>query len=131
MTNSDIYLDNGAIREEYMMDKSFVWHVHDRPAILFWVALDRHERHLILICLGEKTMGNPKYVWLVKTLSEPYSFPSSEQFKHIQIWYYTTTSTNKDDQSNYIGWDTKLNFMWKVDSLNEPIWIYKYGNLAF
>lgn len=101
-TNIDMYLDNGAIHEGHAKDKPFVGHVWDRPTASFWVAIDCHKGYFNLVCLGEEAIENLKPMWLVKVMSMPCYFPSSEHFKHIEIQYNTSTSTSRDVKNNYM-----------------------------
>jgi hypothetical protein len=116
-----MFFSNGDVREEFAMDEHYVGPARNRPAPSFRVGVDCHEGYLVLVRAGDEE--HPKPIWLVKALSSPNFVRSSPNFRQIEVEYCRPSTKDQNVLRTYVGWDTKKNFKWTVDSVYTLVWI--------
>ena len=116
-----MFFDNGKVHEEFAMDKYYVGPARNRPAPSFRVGVDCHEGYMVLVRAGDEE--HPKPIWLVKTLSSSNFVRTSPNFRQIEVEYCRPSTKDHNVLRTYLGWNTKKNFKWTMDSVYGPVWI--------
>ena len=116
-----MFFNNGDIREEFAMDEHYVGPARNRTAPSFRVSVDCHECYMVLVQAWDEE--HPKPIWLVKALCSPNFVRICPNFRQIEVEYCRPSIKDQNVLRTYLGWDTKKNFKWTVDSAYGPVWM--------
>jgi hypothetical protein len=106
------YMQDGRTREELHSEDPYIGILEGRPPQAYNVAIDLHEGFYVFVRPANNCQ---EPVWLGRAVEAPQFDPEGEHFREILVQWYIPCGVSKDVGQLYSGWDTRMNFKWKVD----------------
>ena len=107
------FLHNGELQEEHQPDDQYVGPSDLCPAVVFRIADNVHEGHMLILCPQEQDIG--RSIWVSRAFSPPNLVVTGEHPRQILVQWFTSNSTARDLSKKWNGWDSNPYFKWKRD----------------
>ena len=95
-------------RQVCVADDHYVGPARNCPTPSFRVVVDYYKGYMVLV--RPRDEEHPKPILLVKTLSLPILFPTSQNFHHIEVKYCRPNTKDQNVLRTYLRWDTRKCF---------------------